>query len=83
MQGGAARAAGELPVRPPEVASVDDPPETPEVIASAELREPVEQTFVQLLDRLDHLVAEAQLAGELPGRLDPSSVAAAIVAVVQ
>lgn len=55
----------------------------PEVITDPELREPVERTFAWLVARLAQLVTEAQQAGELPDQLDPHSLAATVVAVVQ
>ncbi|MEE4545368.1 TetR/AcrR family transcriptional regulator [Streptomyces sp. V4-01] len=55
----------------------------PDVIASDELRRPVEETFAWLRDRLAEIVAEGVAAGELRAGLDPSDTAAAIAAVVQ
>jgi AcrR family transcriptional regulator len=55
----------------------------PDVIASDELRRPVEETFAWLRTRLAGIVAEGVAAGELRAGLDPSDTAAAIAAVVQ
>lgn len=55
----------------------------PEVVVDPQLHEPVERTFAWLVARLAQLVTEAQRAGELPDQLDPNSLAATVVAVVQ
>ncbi|MFI0896118.1 TetR family transcriptional regulator C-terminal domain-containing protein [Streptomyces sp. NPDC020983] len=55
----------------------------PDVIASAELRAPVQETFAWLTGHLAGVVAEGVEAGELRPGLDPHDTAAAIVAVVQ
>ncbi|WP_189936925.1 TetR/AcrR family transcriptional regulator [Streptomyces sulfonofaciens] len=55
----------------------------PDVMADAELRRPVEETFAWLTDRLAGLLAEARASGELDAALDPASTAAALVAVLQ
>jgi TetR/AcrR family transcriptional regulator, transcriptional repressor for nem operon len=55
----------------------------PEVIASEELRAPVDELFGWLRGRLARVVAEAQQAGELPERLVPAEIAASTAAVIQ
>ncbi|CAJ62347.1 MULTISPECIES: TetR/AcrR family transcriptional regulator [Frankia] len=54
----------------------------PDVMADAELRRPVEQTFTWLRARLGDVLAEGVAAGELVG-LDAAVTAATIVAVLQ
>jgi AcrR family transcriptional regulator len=55
----------------------------PDVIASTELRAPVQETFAWLTGHLAGVIAEGVAAGELRPGLDPHDTAAAIVAVVQ
>ena len=55
----------------------------PDVIAAADLREPLLATFRWLEDRLAGLIEDGQAAGEFAAQLDPATVAAAIVATVQ
>lgn len=55
----------------------------PEVVASDELRAPVEETFAWLTGRLAGLVAQAQAAGEVAAGLDPDETAAALLAALQ
>lgn len=55
----------------------------PDVVASPELREPLEETLTWLRHRLSALVAEGLAAGEFREGLDPDAVAATLVAVVQ
>ncbi|MET9221973.1 TetR/AcrR family transcriptional regulator [Streptomyces sp. NPDC088197] len=55
----------------------------PDVIDSAELRQPVAETFGWLCDRLAGIIADGMDSGELRPGLDPYDTAAAIVAVVQ
>ncbi|MFI0720546.1 TetR family transcriptional regulator C-terminal domain-containing protein [Streptomyces sp. NPDC021224] len=55
----------------------------PDVIASDELRAPVQETFAWLTGHLAGVLAEGVAAGELRPGLDPHDTAAAIVAVVQ
>jgi TetR/AcrR family transcriptional regulator, transcriptional repressor for nem operon len=55
----------------------------PDVIAAADLREPLLDTFRWLEGRLAGLIEDGQAAGELASQLDPTTVAAAIVATVQ
>jgi TetR/AcrR family transcriptional repressor of nem operon len=55
----------------------------PDVIASAQLREPVRETFDWLTGRLAAIIADGVESGELRPGLDPGDTAAAIVAVVQ
>lgn len=55
----------------------------PDVIASEQLREPVQETFDWLTGRLAGIVADGVASGELRPGLDPDDTASAIVAVVQ
>jgi TetR/AcrR family transcriptional repressor of nem operon len=55
----------------------------PDVIASDELRRPVEETFAWLRERLAVIVADGTASGELRPGLDPADTAAALAAVVQ
>jgi TetR/AcrR family transcriptional repressor of nem operon len=55
----------------------------PEVMADKLLREPVEETFAWLIERLSGLLAEGRATGELDARLEPVAVATALVAVLQ
>lgn len=55
----------------------------PEVVADPELRAPLEETFAWLRGRLTRVLEEGRDSGEFGPELDTSSVAAAIVAVVQ
>jgi TetR/AcrR family transcriptional repressor of nem operon len=55
----------------------------PDVIADPGLRQPLDETFDWLRQRLTQLIAEGQGRGELDGSLDPANVAATVVAVVQ
>lgn len=55
----------------------------PDVIASPELRAPVQETFAWLTGHLAGVIAEGVASGELRPGLDPDDTAAAIVAVVQ
>jgi AcrR family transcriptional regulator len=55
----------------------------PDIIASAELRRPVEETFEWLRQRLAVVIAEGVAGGELTPRLDPADTAATVVAVLQ
>jgi AcrR family transcriptional regulator len=55
----------------------------PEVMADGLLREPVKETFAWLTDRLAGLLTEGRATGELDDRLDPVTVATALVAVLQ
>jgi AcrR family transcriptional regulator len=54
----------------------------PDIVASPELRAPLEETFDWLRGRLAEVLAEGAAKGELAD-LDPPSTAAALVAVVQ
>ena len=54
-----------------------------QVMASPELREPVEETFAWLQGRLAEVIARAQGAGTLAAHIDPAAMAATIAAVVQ
>jgi AcrR family transcriptional regulator len=55
----------------------------PDVIASDELRAPVEETLDRLRGRLAGIVQEGLDAGEFTAPVDPAGTAAAIVATVQ
>ncbi|NJP43889.1 TetR/AcrR family transcriptional regulator [Streptomyces sp. PRB2-1] len=55
----------------------------PDVIASPELRAPVQETFGWLTGHLAAVLAEGVASGELHPGLDPEDTAAMIVAVVQ
>ncbi|MFB7369408.1 TetR/AcrR family transcriptional regulator [Streptomyces sp. NPDC056222] len=55
----------------------------PEVVASDELRVPVEETLDWLRGRLADVVQEGLDSGELTGPIDPAELAATIVATVQ
>jgi TetR/AcrR family transcriptional regulator, transcriptional repressor for nem operon len=55
----------------------------PDIIASAELRQPVAETFDWLRERLARVLAEGRARGEFTEDLDPAATAATIAAVVQ
>jgi AcrR family transcriptional regulator len=55
----------------------------PDVIASAQLREPVRETFDWLTGHLTDVIADGVESGELRPGIDPGDTAAMIVAVVQ
>ncbi|MEV6106355.1 helix-turn-helix domain-containing protein [Streptomyces sp. NPDC051940] len=55
----------------------------PDIVASAELRAPVDELFDWLRARLTAVVAEGQAAGELSASLDPRAAGAVIAAAVQ
>ncbi|MFC4504453.1 MULTISPECIES: TetR/AcrR family transcriptional regulator [Streptomyces] len=55
----------------------------PEVIASDELREPVDETIDWIRERLAHLVEEGQEQGQFAPGLDGEEIAATVVATVQ
>lgn len=55
----------------------------PDVMADPLLREPVEQTFDWLRNRLADVLAAGRDAGELDPGLDPRATAAVVVAVLQ
>ncbi|MFD3947313.1 TetR/AcrR family transcriptional regulator [Streptomyces sp. NPDC058579] len=55
----------------------------PDVMASEELRAPVDETLNWLRGRLASVVQEGLDSGELAGPLDPAELAATIVATVQ
>ncbi|MFI1033924.1 TetR/AcrR family transcriptional regulator [Streptomyces sp. NPDC020951] len=55
----------------------------PEVIASDELREPVDDTIDRIREQLAHLVEEGKEQGEFGPELDGEAIAATIVATVQ
>ncbi|HEY1623267.1 MAG TPA: TetR/AcrR family transcriptional regulator [Streptosporangiaceae bacterium] len=55
----------------------------PDILATVDLREPLDRTFSWLRERLSALIGDGQAAGEFNPQLDPTTVAAAIVATVQ
>ncbi|MFJ8309973.1 MULTISPECIES: TetR/AcrR family transcriptional regulator [unclassified Streptomyces] len=55
----------------------------PEIIASAELRAPVDETIDWLRSRLAGIVQEGLDQGEFPASVVPEEIAAAVVATVQ
>ncbi|MER6996133.1 TetR/AcrR family transcriptional regulator [Streptomyces sp. NPDC000410] len=55
----------------------------PEVVASDELRAPVDETLDWLRERLEGIVEEGRERGEFSASLVPSEIAALIVATVQ
>ncbi|MGW1782306.1 TetR/AcrR family transcriptional regulator [Streptomyces sp. NPDC002143] len=55
----------------------------PEVIASDELREPVDDTIDRIREQLAHLVEEGKDQGEFGPELDGEAIAATVVATVQ
>ncbi len=55
----------------------------PDVMADADLRRPVEETFGWVTERLAELLDEGRAGGELDASLDPLATATALVAVLQ
>ncbi|MFQ6147830.1 TetR/AcrR family transcriptional regulator [Streptomyces seoulensis] len=55
----------------------------PEIIASAELRAPVDETLDRLRERLAGTVEEGKERGQFPPHLDGEEIAATILATVQ
>lgn len=55
----------------------------PDVMADADLRRPVEETFGWITGRLAELLEEGRATGELDAALDPAATATALVAVLQ
>jgi TetR/AcrR family transcriptional repressor of nem operon len=55
----------------------------PDIVASPELREPLEHTFAWLRQRLETVLAEGQARGELLAGLNPKTTAAMLLAVLQ
>ncbi|MFD9322530.1 TetR/AcrR family transcriptional regulator [Streptomyces sp. NPDC060053] len=55
----------------------------PEVIASDELREPVDETIDGIRERIAHLVEEGKEQGQFGPELDGEAIAATVVATVQ
>lgn len=55
----------------------------PDVVADAELREPVERHFAWLTGRIAELLDEGRDQGEVASALDSAAAAAALVAAVQ
>ncbi|MFF9133271.1 TetR/AcrR family transcriptional regulator [Streptomyces sp. NPDC014806] len=55
----------------------------PDVVASAELRAPVDETIAWVKDRLAALVEEGKAQGQFAAGLDSAEIAATIVATVQ
>ncbi len=55
----------------------------PDIVASPDLRRPLDETFAWLRQRLTEILAEGQRRGELADGLDPAATAATIAAVLQ
>jgi AcrR family transcriptional regulator len=55
----------------------------PDIVANAQLRRPLQETFDWLCGRLAEVVTEGQRNGEIAESLDPVEVAATIAAVLQ
>jgi TetR/AcrR family transcriptional repressor of nem operon len=55
----------------------------PEIVASPELRQPLEATFEWLRRRLAEILSEGKERGEFAATLEPVDIAAAIIAVLQ
>jgi TetR/AcrR family transcriptional repressor of nem operon len=55
----------------------------PEIVASEQLRRPLDETFRWIRQRLAQLIAEGQANGELHRNLDADNTAATIIAVLQ
>ncbi|TKA06512.1 TetR/AcrR family transcriptional regulator [Actinacidiphila oryziradicis] len=55
----------------------------PDIVASPALRQPVDETFGRLRQRLAEVLTEGRQRGEIASALDPASTAATIVAVLQ
>jgi TetR/AcrR family transcriptional repressor of nem operon len=55
----------------------------PDVMADAQLRGPVDETFRWLRGRLAEVLAAGRATGELAPGLDPDATAAAVLAVLQ
>ncbi|OLB81458.1 MAG: TetR family transcriptional regulator [Actinobacteria bacterium 13_2_20CM_2_71_6] len=55
----------------------------PDIIASPQLRQPLDETFDWLRRRLADVLAEGRARGEFTESLDPAATAATIVAVLQ
>ncbi|CCB74551.1 MULTISPECIES: TetR/AcrR family transcriptional regulator [Streptomycetaceae] len=55
----------------------------PDIVASDELRAPVDELFDWLRHRLAEVVREGRARGELPATADPEQLAAAVAATVQ
>ncbi|MBV8650389.1 MAG: TetR/AcrR family transcriptional regulator [Alphaproteobacteria bacterium] len=55
----------------------------PEIIASPALRQPLDETFAWLRQRLAEILSEGQVRGELAAGFDPAAVAAGVTAVLQ
>jgi TetR/AcrR family transcriptional regulator, transcriptional repressor for nem operon len=55
----------------------------PDVMADPDLRQPVEDAFATVRDRLARVIDEGRRSGELDPSADPAAVAAALVAVLQ
>lgn len=59
------------------------PAQDPEIVAGAELWQPVHETFGRLRERLAAVVTEGKAHGEFASKPDPAHLAASIAAVVQ
>jgi AcrR family transcriptional regulator len=55
----------------------------PEIVGSAELRRPLEETFARIRARLAEVLEEGRHAGELHGGFDADEMAAAVLATLQ
>lgn len=55
----------------------------PEIVAAADLREPLQETFAWLQSQLADVIREGQHSGEFTAVLDPGATAAAIISAVQ
>jgi len=55
----------------------------PDIVADPELRAPVDETFTRLRARFAEVFDEGRAAGELPGHLDTTALAATVIAVLQ
>jgi TetR/AcrR family transcriptional repressor of nem operon len=55
----------------------------PDIVADPELRAPVDETFTRLRARFAEVFDEGLAAGELPGHLDTTALAATVIAVLQ
>ncbi|WP_171166423.1 TetR/AcrR family transcriptional regulator [Streptomyces sp. I05A-00742] len=55
----------------------------PDVVADPVLRQPVDETFAWIRDRLAGLLAEGRERGELDAALDPAATASTVIAVLQ
>jgi AcrR family transcriptional regulator len=54
-----------------------------EIVADAELRQPIDDVFTSTIDRLTAVLREAQEAGEVRADVDPEQVATMLLSAVQ